>query len=1110
MRVRAGGPRGLKPAALNSVRDVNMSESRYSERPGRYDFAAIEAKWQRYWEAHGTFRTLNPGEGPCTLTPPSPSQGKGESPLTGPSAWKGEGISARPKYYILDMFPYPSGAGLHVGHPIGYCATDIIARYKRMRGFNVLHPMGFDSFGLPAEQYAVETNVHPAITTQKNIEMYRRQLKMFGFSYDWNRELSTSDPAYYKFTQWMFVRMWESWFDKRVGKARPIAELVRALDAGEIAMQINPDAAEHARAEVDLGEGTGRQAASGTQNRRAVVDSYRLAYLADVQVNWCPALGTVLANEEVDKEGRSERGGHPVFRRPLRQWMLRITDYAESLLTGLAGLDWPEPIKLMQRNWIGKSTGAEVVFPLADCWRIEGGRWRHRNGQGAPGAASFDQFPDCVRVYTTRPDTLFGATYMVLAPEHPLVERIATAERRDEVARYVAAARNRSELDRTEETKEKTGVFTGGFAINPVTGGPIPIWAADYVLMGYGTGAIMAVPGGDTRDFEFASRFGLPIVAVVRPPVEWMAERVAALTRPINETARAGFERVSREFPDLSGTIAEHRRHSADLSEKTAETLRGRVGLERLAEHYVRHPEAWGEAFTGGGTAVNSPADGAKALADEPPVAHSAKALADEPPVAHVPGGSFAHVCDLNGLPTAEAKTKIIDWLSRTGMGRAAVNYKLRDWLFSRQRYWGEPFPVLHGEDGETTPIPEAELPLELPPMTDFHPTPMPDDAKGPPEPPLGRAKGWSTATRDGKRFLHDLNTMPNWAGSCWYYLRFIDPHNARRFCGAEAERYWMPVDLYVGGAEHAVLHLLYARFWHKVLHDLGLVSTDEPFQKLFNQGMIQSYAFRDARGMVVGPQEVEEVGEDRYVLKKTGQEAERIIAKMSKALKNVVNPDEVIAEFGADTFRLYEMYMGPLDASKPWNTRDVPGLFRLCQRIWRLVVDENTGHLSPALANDAPDAEALRVLHKTIARVSEELEHLKLNTAIAALFDFVNWMTPRESRPTAVIAPFVLLLAPFAPHLAEELWQRLGHADSLAYEPWPEYDEALARDEETEVGVQINGKMKARIMVAADANEKAIEAAALADQKVLEAVAGKTVRKVIVVKGRLVNIVAG
>ncbi|MFQ5412825.1 MAG: leucine--tRNA ligase [Phycisphaerae bacterium] len=1085
-----------------------MTGTSTQERRGEYDFTRIEARWQRYWEEHETFRTPDPGD---------------------------PGVRDRPKFYILDMFPYPSGAGLHVGHPLGYCATDIIARFKRMCGYNVLHPMGFDAFGLPAEQYAIEHNVHPAVTTRKNIDTYRRQLKMFGLSYDWSREIATCDPSYYKFTQWIFLRLFESWYDRTcrwhvgegdeiVGRARPIATLESELAAGRWGvdddLEIVRDRNAPGRREwADL---------SAVEQRRAI-DHQRLARLDDIPVNWCPALGTVLANEEVDSEGRSDRGGHPVYRRPLRQWVLRITEYADRLLADLDALDWPEPLKLMQRNWIGRSTGAEVVFPLADRWTIEDGAWKCLDGSPS-GPLCGAGVPHTIRVYTTRPDTLFGATYMVLAPEHPLVDRITTAGQRAAVDQYVEATRHRSDLDRTADAKDKTGVFTGAYAINPVNGARIPIWVADYVLMGYGTGAIMAVPGGDSRDFAFAVKFNLPIVAVVRPPADWIEQRLSALTAGMDVTAAAGFDEVARAFPELADAVATRRRRSADLADQTRAVLCDRVGIDRLIDHYVRRPRVWGDAFTGEGVSVNSPGEapdadeggapdtaavgGAPALGGTAArnasggVIHRCPTPAGDARDARgvaVPGG----VCRLDGLTTAAAQERMVAWLETNGVGRRAVNYKLRDWIFSRQKYWGEPFPVWHGEDGGTTAVDEAELPVELPPMDDFAPTPVADDAETPPEPPLGRAAAWRVAERDGHRYYRDLNTMPQWAGSCWYYLRYLDPHNTERFCDADVERYWMPVDLYVGGAEHAVLHLLYARFWHKVLFDLGFVSTREPFRRLFNQGKIQSFAYVDRRGRKLSPEAVEARPPGRFVLKDTGEEVKQIVAKMSKGLKNVVSPDPIIAEYGADTFRLYEMYMGPLDTDKPWNTRDVPGLFKLCQRIWRLVVDPATGGVSPALTNDEPaDAATLRVLHKTIKKVTGDLEQLKFNTAIAAIFDFVNALTPLERRPRAVIEPFVLLLAPFAPHLAEELWHRLGHDASLAYETWPVWDEGLARDEAVEMAVQILGKVRARITVAADADEHAVEAAALGDARVQAALCGRDVRKVVVVKGRLINIV--
>ena len=1086
-----------------------MTGSYSPDKPGRYDFTAIEAKWQRYWEEQQTFRARNPNE---------------------PGAER-----EKPKFYILDMFPYPSGAGLHVGHPLGYCATDIISRYKRMRGFNVLHPMGFDAVGLPAEQYALETNIHPATTTQKNIEMYRRQLRMFGFSYDWSREFSTTDPKYYRHTQWMFARMFESWYDaegswtdgagrESRGRARPIRELLAELESGRWGVDASLNIV---RAKSSPGRRDWH--ALSPQEQRKALDQHRLAFLGEVPVNWCPGLGTVLANEEVDNDGRSERGGFKVYRRPLKQWMLRITFYAERLLSDLDELDWPEPIKLMQRNWIGKSEGAEVVFPLnrhegtlARSHEVEGTKGQRDGGTGRvaqgfnPGGLEFDSptsgapgmghpsrlVNERIRVYTTRPDTLYGATYIVLAPEHPLVETITTADHREAIRRYVERAMRLTEVDRTAESKEKTGEFTGSFAFNPVTGESIPIWVADYVLMGYGTGAIMAVPGSDERDFAFACKFNLPIVAVVRPTESWIERRLSEMTESMDAAAEAGFDEVVANFPELRTEIDVRRERADGLANRTLHVLREKVGLSALCDHYVRHPQAWRAPYCEEGVAVNSPRQSRDRKGAVPTSGTKARRHEDTKEL-------FDNSCNLNGLRTPEAKEKITQWLELTGLGRRTVNFKLRDWLFSRQRYWGEPFPVLHGEDGETILVPDDELPVQLPPMADFKPTPVADEDHSVPEPPLARAKEWVNVIRGGKRYRRDLNTMPNWAGSCWYYLRFADPHNDGQFCDPAAEKAWLPVDLYVGGAEHAVLHLLYARFWHKVLFDLGYLSTPEPFRKLFNQGKIQGFAFRDRRGMVVGPDAAEERGENDFVLKSSGEPVTRVIAKMSKSLKNVVNPDEIIAEVGADTFRLYEMYMGPLESDKPWNTRDVPGLFKLVQRIWRLVIDEETDAVSSKLRDVEPDDSALRALHKLIRRVTEDIEQIKLNTAIAAIFDFVNDMTPREIRPRRLIEKLVLVVAPFVPHLAEELWQRLGHTKSLAHEPWPEFEPKFARDETVEIAVQISGKPKAKVIVPADADEAALEAAARSDAKVTEALAGKSVRKVIVVKGRLVNFVA-
>ena len=859
---------------------------------GGYKFGEIEKKWQDYWEADKTFKA------------PDCERGK-------------------EKYYVLDMFPYPSGQGLHVGHPEGYTASDIVSRYKRMRGFNVLHPMGWDAFGLPAEQYAVETGTQPAQTTQKNIDNMRRQIKSLGFSYDWDREVNTTDPNYFKWTQWIFLKFFNSYFDGSEQKAKPIEQL-------------------------PIPEGLSEE------EKWEYIDSRRLAYEAEAPVNWCPALGTVLANEEVIG-GVSERGGHPVIRKPMRQWMLRITKYCERLLAGFDGLDWPESIKKLQRDWIGKSVGADVDFKVV--------------GHDAT-----------IRVFTTRPDTLFGATYMVMAPEHPLVDVITADECRKAVKRYKKMAAGKSDLDRTDLAKEKTGQFTGGYAINPVDQQRIPIWISDYVLISYGTGAIMAVPAHDERDFEFATKFELPIIPVVEPDNAEEAEKVKA----------------------------------------------GEV------------------CFVGDGWAINS--------------------------------GQF------NGLTTMEFKRKVTRWLEERQEGQRAVNYKLRDWLFSRQRYWGEPFPIVHTEDGRIVGLGEEELPLELPKVENYKPS-------GTGESPLANSGDWLEATlADGRKGRRETNTMPQWAGSCWYYLRYIDPVNENSLCDLQKEEYWMPVDLYIGGAEHAVLHLLYARFWHMLLYDLGYVSTPEPFQKLVNQGMI--------------------LGEDSQ--------------KMSKSRGNVINPDKVIAGYGADSMRLYEMFMGPLEVTKPWSMQGVEGVHRFLWKAWRMTVDEESGELADAVkdadADEDPSSVAeplrrvdtIRLLHQTIKKVGEDIEQLAFNTAISQMMIFVNHLGKQAVRAKSVVEKFVLILSPFAPHIAEELWEKLGHGGTLAYEPWPEYDAELVKEKEVELAVQVMGKIKDRIVVAADASEEEIKQKALASEKVMAAMAGKEPKKVIVIKSRLVNIVVG
>ena len=939
----------------------------------------IEERWQDVWDQTDAYRTPNPGDQDFD--------------------------ASKPKFYCLDMFPYPSGAGLHVGHPEGYTATDILCRYKRMRGFNVLHPMGFDAFGLPAEQYAVRTGVHPRETTQAAMDNFRRQLKRFGFSYDWSREFATIDPDYYRWTQWIWLKAYGSWFDPERKQARPIAELERGLDDGSrIPADAEGDPIDWSSMDADA--------------RRRYLDDQRLAYLGEQTVNWCPKLGTVLANEEVIG-GRSERGDHPVTRKPLRQWMFRITSYAQRLLDDLEFIKWPESTRIMQREWIGRSEGALVKFEVEG--RVE----------------SLD-------VFTTRPDTLFGATYMVVAPEHPLVDEVIAADADPVITAYVAAARNRADVDRMADSKEKTGVFTGRYANNPATDERIPIWTADYVLAGYGTGAIMAVPAHDQRDFEFARTFGLPIRQVV-----------AAV-----------------------GTAA------SDCDD-------------------------WESARGGDGIAVNSEREG----------------------------------LSLDGLDTSTAKMTIIDWLESGRQGRRRTNFKLRDWLFSRQRYWGEPFPVVFDDAGNHYPVAETALPVLLPDLEDYEP--IESDV---PTPPLGKAVDWVRTTAGAAGVdpavlpadtpvRREINTMPGWAGSCWYYLRYCDPGNTNRFASKEAEAYWMlsdrdaakgerscspgeesfdatrhhvgGVDLYVGGAEHAVLHLLYARFWHKILFDLGEVSTPEPVGRLFHQGMITSFAFKRPDGSLVPVDEVEERENETPIEIATGEAVERIVAKMSKSLRNVINPDDVIAEYGADTFRLYEMAMGPLEASKPWNTRDIVGVYRFLQRAWRLAIDEATGVLR---LRETPDEQVERALHRTIAKVGEDVERLSFNTAIAAMIEFVNIATG-VGVTADQLERFNLVLSPFAPHFGEEINARLetegGSRGSVVTMSWPAFDPAMLQDESIEIPVQVLGKVRSRITVAADADAKTLETAALADERIKALIEGKTVRKVVVVPGKLVNVVA-
>ncbi|HSH23020.1 MAG TPA: class I tRNA ligase family protein [Acidimicrobiales bacterium] len=974
----------------------------------RYRYGAalankIETRWQDRWEATGAYHAPNP----C-----------GE--LSGGF----ERVAGRPKLYVLDMFPYPSGVGLHVGHPLGYIGTDVFARYKRMTGYNVLHAMGYDAFGLPAEQYAVQTGQHPRVTTEANIATMRAQFRALGLGHDDRRSVATTDVDYYRWTQWIFLQIYHSWFDPEAQRARPISELEAELEAGT---RLAADA-EHPR---------GRPwSVLSAAERRRFLDDQRLVYLAEAAVNWCPGLGTVLANEEVTPDGRSERGNFPVYKRPLRQWQMRITAYAERLADDLDLIEWPERIRTMQRNWIGRSVGARVAFPLAS----------------DPARA--------VEVFTTRPDTLFGATFMVLAPEHPLVPELAEGTWDDTtppswrgaglagvidgvppggwespaeaVAAYQRYASSRSDLERQVEGKVKTGVWTGAYAVNPTNGEHVPVFIADYVLMGYGTGAIMAVPAHDLRDFEFARDFDLPVVGVVRPPDAWFEERGLA--------------------PDTPASM-------------------------------------WPQAYTGPGRAMASTNQGVA----------------------------------LDGLSTDEAITAVNAWLAATGAGEATVNYRLRDWLFSRQRYWGEPFPIVYDADGLPVALPESMLPVELPEVDDYTPTVVGDDDSLP-EPPLARARDWAEVTLDlgdGPRtYRRELNTMPQWAGSCWYYLRYLDPRNAEALVDPAVECYWMQgstrdgkpafggVDLYVGGVEHAVLHLLYARFWHKVLFDLGHVSTPEPFQRLFNQGYILADAFVDERGVHVEASEV--VGDAEHGFSHQGRPVQRQVGKMGKSLRNAVSPDAIRAAYGTDTLRLYEMAMGPLDADRPWNARDIVGVHRFLQKLWRNLVDEGTGELR-VVATPADDG-LRRALHRTIAGVRTDMENLRFNTAVAKLTELNNALTKAVGSdggaPVEVVEPLVTMLAPLAPHVAEELWGRLGHATSLVWAPFPVADPALLVDDQVELPVQVAGKVRARVLVPAGADPAEIETAVLGDPGVQAALAGRAVRRSVVVPGRLVNLV--
>ncbi|MFE1552400.1 leucine--tRNA ligase [Streptomyces sp. NPDC058718] len=944
--------------------------------PHRYTAAMaadIEARWQDFWDAEGTYEAPNP---------------------SGDLAGDPE-IAARPKKFIMDMFPYPSGAGLHVGHPLGYIATDVYARHARMTGHNVLHTLGFDAFGLPAEQYAVQTGTHPRVSTEANMENMKVQLRRLGLGHDKRRSFATIDPEYYKWTQWIFLQIFNSWYDDEAAKARPIAELIEQFENGT--------------REVP---GTRAWSELSAAERSDVLSEYRLAYASDAPVNWCPGLGTVLANEEVTADGRSERGNFPVFKSKLRQWNMRITAYADRLLDDLDALDWPEAIKLQQRNWIGRSEGARVDFQVGDTGAIT--------------------------VFTTRQDTLFGATYMVLAPEHDLIEKIVPAvwpegthdvwtgghaTPSEAVDAYRKQAASKSDVERQADAKEKTGVFTGAYATNPVSGEQVPVFIADYVLMGYGTGAIMAVPAHDTRDFAFARAFELPMRCVVEPS-------------------------------DDRGT---------DTS-------------------------VWDDAFA----------------------SYEAKLI-----------NSANDEISLDGLGVVDAKAKITSWLADRGIGEGTVNFRLRDWLFSRQRYWGEPFPIVYDEDGVAHSLPESMLPLELPEVEDYSPRTFdPDDANTQPETPLSRNEDWVNVTLDlgdgaGPRsYRRETNTMPNWAGSCWYELRYLDPRNSEKLVDPAVEQYWMGpregmptggVDLYVGGAEHAVLHLLYARFWSKMLFDLGHISSAEPFHKLYNQGMIQAFVYRDARGIAVPAAEVEERDGAFWY---EGEKVSRVLGKMGKSLKNAVTPDEICSEYGADTLRLYEMAMGPLDVSRPWDTRAVVGQYRLLQRLWRNIVDESTGEVT--VVDTAADDDTLRALHKAIDGVAQDMAAMRFNTAIAKVTELNNHLTKTGgalSRPVA--EQLVLLVAPLAPHIAEELWRRLGHTESVVHQGFPVADPAYVVDETVTCVVQIKGKVKARLEVSPSITDAELEALALADPHVVGALGGAEIRKVIVRAPKLVNIVA-
>jgi leucyl-tRNA synthetase len=887
----------------------------------KHDHTEIENKWQKYWDENKTFKT--------------PDFNKLDK--------------KKPKYYVLDMFPYPSGEGLHVGHPEGYIATDIIARYMRMKGYNVLHPMGWDAFGLQTEQFAVKTGTHPKNRTEECISRFRTQLKSLGFSYDWDREVNTSDEKYFKWTQWIFLKLLNSYYDDKEDKAKPISKLKVPKGLNE-------------------------------KERIDFVNSNRLAFIADDPVNWCPELGTVLANEEVPEQLEK---GYTVYKRPMKQWKLRITKYAERLLSNLDKVDWSPSVKDLQRNWIGKSEGALIKFVIKSKNLTE---------------------DKSLEVFTTRPDTLYGATYMVLSPEHEFVKEITTDEHKDKIFKYIDEAAKKSDLDRTELSKTKTGEFTGAYAVNPANKKEIPILISDYVLASYGTGAIMSVPGHDERDMEFALKFNLDIIPVVVP----------------EDLKNAAIKKIK--------------------SEKAGEIIVSGKGLQNLNtessngyKKYVENVQAGKTCFTGDGYSVNS---------------------------------GF-----LNGLKTEKAKEKIISWLEENNFGKGSINFKLRDWLFSRQRYWGEPFPVVHFDNKTFKALNENELPLTLPEVSSYK-------HSGTGESPLASIKEWVNTTdkETGKQVKRETNTMPQWAGSCWYYLRFIDPNNEKELCDIKKEKYWMPVDLYIGGAEHAVLHLLYARFWHNVLYDLGYVSEDEPFRKLFNQGMI--------------------LGEDGV--------------KMSKSRGNVINPDDVIKEYGADSMRIFEMFMGPLETSKPWSTEGIAGMNRFLNRVWRLIIDENSHSLKANIVNEKPDEKQNKLLHRTIKKVTRDIDDgdMKFNTSIAQLMILINELYKLDKISKTVIEKFILILSPFAPHISEELWEKLGKDNSVQNNTWPEYDEEFAKADMVTIAFSVNGKVRSKKEIDYDSDEKALEQAALDDEKIRKYIYGKEIVKIIVVKNRMVNIV--